>query len=62
MRRGIDVQLEDVEALVMPNDVVHLLQPNAAPKVDIGVYDALCIDERFTLHASIRPDDSGEGA
>src|SRR5262245_33066954 len=58
----VHAQVENIEPVVVPRDVVHLARLYAAIEVDVGVDDSLPVDERLADDAAVRPDEAGEGA
>src|SRR5690606_2925875 len=62
LRLPIDAQVEHVEAVVVAGDVVHLARLDAPRQIDVGVDDALGVDERFAHQPAVGPYDAREGA
>jgi hypothetical protein len=46
-RSAVDSKIEDVEPVVVPDDVVHLLWLNAPVEIDVGVDDAFLVNQRL---------------
>src|SRR5262245_48656936 len=61
-RLPVHPEVEDVEAVVVADDVVHLLWLDARRQVDLPVDDALLVDQCLPHRPSVRAEDARQGA
>ncbi len=57
IRRPIHLELEDVEAVVPPDDVMDLLRFDTQGEIDIRIKQPLLVIENLTHRVAVRSDD-----